>query len=230
MPSRINYQTIIAKYKALGKGNVRLTQSSLFLTKDINSQVTTYNFDVLETQTQTLQNDEIRLNINDEFIITTLGMYLVAETTYTNAETGEVKKGTKLLTYAPYENKGTVVSLQNFYAGALQISVNNIVYLDKYDVRKHEFLPRTQFANFITPNQATLPSNDYSKNAMFPMEPLLTLSGAKKNNITLTIPESISAQSWELICDNGDKVLTDVTRVGVLMRGLNAQNGSVFQS
>ena len=230
MPSRINYQTIIAKYKALGKGNVRLTQSSLFLTKDINSQVTTYNFDVLETQTQTLQPDEIRLNINDEFIITTLGMYLVAETTYTNAETGIVKKGTKLLTYAPFENKGTVVGLQNFYAGALQISVNNIVYLDKYDVRKHEFLPRTQFANFITPNQATLPSNDYSKNAMFPMEPLLTLSGAKKNNITLTIPESISAQSWELICDNGDKILTDVTRVGILMRGLNAQNGSVFQS
>ena len=229
MPSRINYNTIIAKYRALGKGNVRLTQSSLFLTKDINSQTGTYNFDVLETQTQTLQPDEIRLNINDEFIITSLGMYLVAEVSYQPLEQ-PIKTATKLLTYAPFENKANVIGVQDFYAGQLQISVNNIVYLDKYDVRKHEFVPRTQFANFLTPNGATLPSNDYSKNAMFPMEPLLTLSGAKKNQITLTLPKAISAQSWSFGTDDGTSVIVDITRVGILMRGLNAQNGSVFQS
>ena len=74
---RLNYSVIFNRYKKLGKGNVRLTQSALFLTKPIQSTQSAYTFDVLETQTGTLQPDEIRLNLNDEFIIASMGLYLV---------------------------------------------------------------------------------------------------------------------------------------------------------
>ena len=59
MASRINFKTIIAKYAKLGKGNVRLTQSTLYLTKPINPTTTVYNFDVLETMIIHLANSYI---------------------------------------------------------------------------------------------------------------------------------------------------------------------------
>ena len=228
---RINYKTIMAKYSRLGKQNVRLTQSTLFLTKPINPNVTTYSFDVLETQNATLQADELRLNINDEFIITTLGMYLVA-TARTGDGVAPAVTGQKLFTYTPGElDNNSAIKLENFYAGALQISVNNIVYLDKWDTRKHEYVPRTQFANNVAlVGQATQPQGEFSKNAMFPVEPLITLSGAKKTNLILTLPTAISGGAFAWIDDKGATTTYTIDRVGLLVRGLNAQNGSVFQN
>jgi hypothetical protein len=225
--SRVNFNQIFAKYKMLGKSNVRLTQSSIYLTKPINPNVTTYSFDVLETQTATLQNDELRVNINDEFYLTTLGLYLVAEVKSDDAGT---LSSQILLTYAPVENSSSLVSVEDFYRGSLQLSVNNVVYLDKWDTAKHKIVPRTQFANFSAlVGQASIPSTEYSKNAMFPIEPILQISGAKKNTIQVVLPNAISTGTFEVITDDGTVLIYTVTKVALLGRGLNAQNGSVFQ-
>jgi hypothetical protein len=226
--SRVNFSQIFAKYKMLGKSNVRLTQSSIYLTKPINPNVTTYSFDVLETQTATLQNDELRVNINDEFYLTTLGLYLVATST-ASTEAGD-HSSEVLLTYAPVENSASLISVEDFYRGSLQLSVNNVVYLDKWDTAKHKIVPRTQFANFSAlVGQASIPSTEYSKNAMFPIEPILQISGAKKNTIQVVIPNAISQGTFELIADDGTVITYVITKVALLGRGLNAQNGSVFQ-
>lgn len=225
--SRVNFSQIFAKYKMLGKSNVRLTQSSIYLTKPINPNVTTYSFDVLETQTATLQNDELRVNINDEFYLTTLGLYLVAEVK--SDEVGTLSSQI-LLTYAPVENSSSLVSVEDFYRGSLQLSVNNVVYLDKWDTAKHKIVPRTQFANFLAANgQASIPSTEYSKNAMFPIEPILQISGAKKNTIQVVLPNAISTGTFDVITDDATVLTYTVTKVALLGRGLNAQNGSVFQ-
>jgi len=224
--SRVNFNQIFAKYKMLGKSNVRLTQSSIYLTKPINPNVTTYSFDVLETQTATLQNDELRVNINDEFYLTTLGLYLVAECKQADPSTTTTQV---LLTYAPVENSNTLVSVEDFYRGSLQLSVNNVVYLDKWDTAKHKFVPRTQFANHLASNSATIPSVEYSKNAMFPIEPILQISGAKKNTIQIVLPNAISSATFDLITDDASVLTYTITKVALLGRGLNAQNGSVFQ-
>jgi len=229
---RINFANIISKYNKIGKGNVRLTQSTLILTKPIVPTVATYNFDVLETQTATLQNDEIRLNLNDEFIVTTMGVYLQAEV---STEKGglTINGGKTLFTYVPLENSATLISLNDLYNGALQIAVNNIVYLDKWDTKKHECRPRTQYANASTVTtilQTTLASSEFSKNAMFPVEPLLTLSGAKKNNIQLALPNAISGTSFNLVTDDGSIARYTFNRIALVMRGLNAQNGASFQN
>jgi hypothetical protein len=230
MASRINFKTIIEKYSKIGKGNVRLTQSTLFLTRPISATSTVYNFDVLESQTQTLQADEIRLNLNDEFIITQLGFYLQASI---KSREG-VDTGAKvLLSYAPFEqNYSEAAKINNFYNGAFQIAVNNIIYLDKYDVKKSMFVPRTQFANFnaVSGQPSTIPSVDFSKDAMYGTEPLLTLSGAKKNNLTLTIPTAITNANFTVTDNNGVSYVIAVERVVCLARGLNAQNGASFQS
>lgn len=226
---RVNFSTIFAKYNKIGKGNVRLTQSTLILSKPILPTIATYNFDVLETQTATLQNDEIRLNLNDEFIITTMGLYLQASAERITEAGVATASGKKLFSYIPAETTSSLESLADVYNGSLQIAVNNIVYLDKWDTHKHECRPRTQYTNFTTPNNATQASTEFSKNAMFPVEPLLTLSGAKKNNIQLTLANAISTGTFSYKSDDGSSTRYTIDRIVLLMRGLNAQNGASFQ-
>jgi hypothetical protein len=226
--ARLNYANIISKYKNIGKGAVRLTQSSLYLSKPIVSTQTTYNFDILETQTATQQADEIKLNLNDEFICTTLGLYLEGDLQSGAGNTG-IKR---LFTYAPVELNGASYSaVENFYNGTFQISVNNIVFLDKWDTRKHEYIPQTQFQNFVAgTSSATTSMQQMSKAGMFPVEPTITLSGAKKNQLTLQLPTSISPVTVSFTDDAGASVSYRINRVSLLMRGLNAQNGATFQS
>lgn len=222
--ARVNYNVIAQKYRNVGKGNVRLTQSSLFLTKPINAAVTTYNFDVLETQTATLQNDEIRLNLNDEFIITQIGMYLVGNV---NGTPGRI-----LFTSPPFELNTTQADrLTDFYNGAFKIAINNIVYMEKWDTYKHQSIGTTQFQSFQL-GVATPPAfaeNNFAKNGMYGVEPMITLSGAKKNDLTLQIPAAISAGTFAWTDYTGAPQTINIDRVGLLLRGFNAQNGATFQ-
>ena len=228
MASRINFKTIIAKYARLGKANVRLTQSSLYLTKPINPATTVYNFDVLETQTATLSGDETRLNLNDEFIVASMSMGIecrlkVAETTLS---------GKFLLTYAPFEQNVTAADgISSFYDGNLQISVNNVVYLDKYDVRRSQITPTTEFSNLAAAGvTASIPSIDWSKDSFYGNEPLLTLAGSKKNQIQITLPRAMTALPFAFTDNSGSRVEITPVRVFWFARGLNAQNASVFQN
>lgn len=222
---RVNFSLIKDKYAKMGKGNVRLTQSSLFLTKDIDPTKSTYDFDTLENQQGTLQGDEIRLNINDEFIVSHMGIFLYGTWT---ADNQGVKIGTapQLLTYAPLEIGADTINSKGLYAGQLKIAVNNIVFLEKWDLRKHELVTRTQFAGFA---KATTASNDFHSDGMIEMSPLLTLSGSKKNDITIRLPLSISPSKANFINDAGETITVNITKIAVKMFGLNAQNAAKFQ-
>jgi len=232
MASRVNFAKILSRYKELGKGNVRLTPSSLYLSKAISSSQTIYNFDVLDTQNATLQPNEIRLNQNDEFIITSLGVYV--EATLIDV-TNSATYGSRLLTYAPVELKSTMAGINAVWNGQLSISVNNVVFLDKFDTGKCQRVPNVQFGPYtaataaISAVNATQAGNDYEKDGMVDIEPMLTLSGAKKNAITLTLPSALaSVAAVTIVTDSGTISLTPA-RVVVLARGLNAQNGASFQ-
>jgi hypothetical protein len=223
---RINYATILNRYKAIGKGNVRLTQSTLILSKPISATQTSYSFDVLETQNSTLTGTEIRLSLNDEFIITNLGIYLQA--TVSEASPGGASYGTKWFSYVPSQINSAAGVLNPVYNGALQIAVNNVVYLDKFDSGKSLCVPRTQDANFVTPNQATLGSTNYNKDGMISIEPTLVLSGAKKNNLVLNLASAAQPFALTVNSDSGSTKYT-FDRIALVMRGLNAQNGASFQ-
>lgn len=229
--SRVNFSLIKSNYNKIGKANVRLTQSSLFITKDIDPTKSNYDFDVLENQTQTLQPDEIRLNINDEFIVTDLGVYLYGRWTSKTSEGAKIGAGNQLLSYAPVELDGTALLSKDLYSGQLKIAVNNIVYLEKWDTRKHELVTRTQFASQLAGTTvATIPSNDFSSDGMVPFSPLLTLSGAKKNDISIRLPQSISGSTVTWLDQKGNTITVEITKIALRMYGLNAQNGAKFQN
>lgn len=228
--ARINYGVIATKYRALGKGNVRLTQSSLFLRKAIDPTKTVYNFDVLENQTQTLQADEIRLNINDEFITTQMGLYLTGKVT---REDGTLIGGVRLFTNVlEQQNIVSAGNLLPFYDGDLKIAVNNIVYMEKWDTRKHYNATRTQIgssSNATTIVNASWDSNTFAKDGMYSVEPMITLSGAKKNDITLRLPSAISNGAFNYTDNKGTSVTITIDGIALLLRGLNAQNAASFQ-
>jgi len=224
---RLNYSILNKKYTEIAKGNVRLTQSSLFLTKPINGNVTTYNFDVLETQTQTLQNDEIRLNLNDEFNITSIGLYLIG--TFQN-EAGTLTKNTKFFTYAPYQlDVANSTRVQNFWAGTFKIAINNIVYMEKWDTARHYNTQRTQYSNFTTPNNASIDSQNLQRDAMFDTANIITLSGAKKNDLTITLPSAIAGATYDFTDDLNVKYNINIDRVACRLYGFLAQNAASFQ-
>lgn len=224
---RNSYKVIYAKYKKLGKKNVRLTQSSLLLVQPISASTDTYTFPVLETDTAIApQPEEIRLNQNDEFIAYDLGYYVMA-----SMERNDVDAGRFFLTYAPMELHGSFAFIQGAWLGKIEILVNKISRLENWDVKKHNIIPRTQFQNSIVAiPTATQPSIRYDEDGMFPMQPMLTLSGAKKNTISLDLVAAISATA------TGDWSLPDTTaitfqanKLALLFRGMLAQNAAKFQ-
>jgi len=136
---RASYKVIKGKYRKIGKGNVRLTQSTLQLIRDIDPTTTKYTFPVLETEPAVLAN-EIRLNINDELIAYDLAYYVRA--TY---EVAAAFVSTMYFSYAPVELASTFGQVQNAWNGTLSIAVNKISRLENWDLKKHNTIPRTQF-------------------------------------------------------------------------------------
>ncbi len=231
------YEQLKKKYDLLGKGNIRLAESSLFLTQDISATKSVYNFDILETQNATLQTDEIRLNINDEFIACAMGIYLYGTSRNANNTTGA--SAPQLLTYAPIELDGAAMICKGLYAGVFKYGVNNIVYCEKWRVRKHEYIPQTQFVNLPTPAAgppvisnsypATLPNLDYKECGMVELATLLTFSGAKKNEISITLPNAITGLTVTYLDQKGVINYVNITKIAIALDGFNAQNGSSFQ-
>lgn len=224
---RDNFNVIRAKYAKVGKGNVRLTPSTIYLTQAIASTKSTYSFDVLENQTGTIQANEIRLNQNDEFIMSNLGVYLEG---YINTAENKIR-----LTYAPIESGPAMINLGNLYEGNLRIAVNNIVYLEKWDTKKCEKKGVTQFENFAPASaafqqtKATAPNVDFGTDGMISVSSLLTLSGAKKNEIVLTLPTALTSGSFSFTDNTNNGSTITIDRIGLRLFGLLAQNGAKFQ-
>lgn len=227
---RVNFEIIRSQYRRRGVDNVRLTQSSLLLIQSIDPNKTVYSFDVLESQVANLLPQEIRLNINDEFITTNIGVYL-----YGNIGFGDpVSKQPIMLSYSPFETAADFLSVAPLYDGQLKIGVNNIIYVEKWDLKKHNFVPRTQFDSYDTGTtlMASQPSMDYEHNGMFAADPMVTLSGAKKNEITISLAQALKSATgtWQTVSGGVAKPVTvTIDKIAIFLRGLNAQNASKFQ-
>lgn len=224
MITRADYSIIKKKYNELGKGKVRLTQSTLILIKSISGTTTTYNFDVLESQNQGVLPEEIRLNLNDEFVVNDLGYYLKGSQT---TERGQSKF--KLFTAAPIELGMAYTSLLDAWAGKLQILVNNVNFIDRWDLTKHNIIKQTQFSNYATPMGATMAQLELDRDGMFPVSPMITLSGAKKNEINTILPYAIQGGGNDITLDDGAKLTFKIDQICIILRGFLAQNAAAFQ-
>lgn len=226
--SRVNFANIYSKYQKLGKSNVRLTQSSLFLTKQITGVQTAYTFDVLENQNQ--NPEEIRLNINDEFIVTELGIYLYG--TITSGEAGASVRNIMVTNTLRQLDAANGNNVSPVYDGKLKIAVNNVVYMEKWDSKKHEIVPFDQFtydAAGVTNAVSKQDGSRFETDGMFELAPMVTLSGAKKNELTLECYNAPLAGSFPWVDQSGNTAVIKLEKIALFLRGLNAQNAARFQ-
>lgn len=232
---RSNFVKIKAEYQKAGKGAVRLTQSSLFLLQDIKPTQAAYTFPVLENETATLDANEVRLNMNDEFIATGLGLYLAAKAEKEIEGVVTLLPGLFLMSYPNLEQVADAGKAQPFYDGTIKIAVNNIVYVEKWDTRKHRVAQRTQWAatkaagGVTLPQASTIPSIDFAKDAMYPVQPMVTFSGAKKNEISLILPQAGDGFTFSNVANDGVKINFTVNKIALMLRGYNGQNAAKFQ-
>lgn len=226
---RESYKVIRTKYTKLGKGAVRLTQSTLIFALAISANTNTYQFPVLDTDNAaTAKPYEIRLNMNDEFISYEVGYYIVSS----NRDLNDIPLGYYWWTYAPFELGLTAAQLVGAWDAKMSIDINNIKRLEKWDMKKHNFIPRTQLKNsFVGSTFATQPSINYAADGVATMQPMLTLSGAKKNNVVLTLAKSIvGAVSLQQNLPDGQNIFYDFKDLALLFRGMLAQNAAKFQN
>lgn len=224
--SRTNVHLIKKKYQALGKGNVRLTQSTLRLIRDIDPTKSSYVFPVLENETTQVFADEIRLAITDEFTITSMGIYLKG----TLSESEGKATQPYYFTWAPVQNSIKHAVSAGLYDGLFRLGVNNINYIEKWAVKNHEYTPAfSQFQSFITPTSAQQPSSRYLNDAKVPFSPLVSISGAKKQEISISLPKAIDQSISSFVDNQGKTIEVAIKQIAVVFDGMLAQNSARFQ-
>ena len=222
---RQSFAKIHKKYKRIQKGNVRLTQSTLFLVQPLSATTSTYKFPVLESDTPVLP-EEIRLNQNDEFISYEVGYYGLGDI----LDDGGLAVGTHHHSYAPMELDATFAPLTGIWRGSMQILVNKISRLENWDMKKHNCVTRTQWGQDLATENAFQPSNDFEQDGALVMQPMLTLSGAKKNDVVITLNAAVAptaAGAW--LTQDGTTLTITATKLALYFRGMLAQNAAKFQ-
>ena len=220
---RVNFNVIKNELAQKGKAGARLAPSTLILAQNINTARTKYKFDVLENE-GTPAAEEIRLNINDDFICTEIGIYLRGQETTVGARV--------MNAYYPFAHFGQVAGAEEalpLWDGTLDVSVNNTTYIQGWDVRKHWVSP-INLANLTAANTVEMTGQSslaMEHDGMVALEPMITLSGAKKNTIDLNLPGSISGYTVTMV--GGTPVAIVVNGITVIMRGMLAQNTASFQ-
>lgn len=187
-------------------GNYKLTQSYLRCEQPQVAGVTSYKFPVLVTEVNPqLFPTEKRLNLQDSFVISSIGIFIAAPT-------GAADSAFIPMTYPNPLTFTTTTArdAQTIYNGSLEIKVNNNVLVPDWDVWRHYNRPQTQSVA-VAPAAADEISG---LDAFFPMEPNVVLVGAKNNKVSINLPAGAAT------------VLAN-SRIVMILRGILAQNTTV---
>jgi len=187
----------------------RLCQSTLRLEQPVVTTSTKYTFPVLvniQNQATGSFNTEIRLNMQDSFIPTEIfiGLGLPASSTDT---TFQLKSYPAPATFAQY------LQLQALYAGTMQLAINNVNYINNWDLNRHWCINQTQQTAAVgagSPEDQLALSDD----GFYPMQPFVLLLGSQNINLTINVPVAPSS-------------VDSNTRLVILLRGILAQNSTV---
>jgi hypothetical protein len=187
----------------------KLTQGYLRLAQLMVLNTGLYTFPVLVNDQGNTLNIERRLNLQDTFVVSELGIFV-------STPASAVDTAYRLQTYPNQvlfgaANANALRALYN--SGSLSIIVNNTVYTPGWDVLRHLCQPETQQTAALG---AGSPDDeiDGSRDGYYPMEPNFNLIGSKNNVIQISMPVGLAA------------ILAN-SRIEILMRGVLAQNSTV---
>ena len=191
LSQRQAFSTIKTAYKNAGRNPVT-TPSTLRLIQNVSSTKTTYSFPVLEgDSTNTLAENRF-LNRADAFTATSVGLFIGGLTDAGAATTAGSYQlfgfQSEALTAAGVTNSNALFT--NSY---LNISVNNVAYLQNFDVYRCYSTPIVQTGNiFATGGDTTGQNSNTGNDGFTSLVPTLQFSGTAKIDISLSLPTSLS--------------------------------------
>lgn len=173
--------------------NAVLTQGDLRLEQQLLITRNQYQFAVLDNNngaSGTFFNTEIRLTMQDAFVVSAMGFFLAKPSS--NTDTTWIPH-----TYpspAVFSTAGVALSTQTIYNSYLKIEVNNKVVLPKLAMRRFYMVPQSQQVTAGTnQNGIALDQIDLSSDGFMVVEPNVVLIGSKGTIITLNLPASLTA-------------------------------------
>jgi hypothetical protein len=192
------------------------TQSYLRLEQTLGTSGN-INFQVLINDGQANFNER-RLAITDAFTVTSLAVMIYKQASGGNISAGVLDTNPNPLVYT---GAGEAAALQALYNGYLSVRVNSVVYIDSLDVYRFYRVGTAQKAvqTTVTPSVYTASAYERGDYPFYSLTPGIRLSGATKNELSLTLPESVA------MAGTGGTV----NRVVCYLRGFLEQNGAQFQ-
>lgn len=195
-------------------GQAVLSQSYLRLEVGLSTSITNYQFPVLvndvSSSNTTSFNTEQRLNLQDAFVCSSIGLFFCkpSSSTATNFQ---------LVTYPNaqiFTTANTATSLFNWYNSSLTLTVNNRQIVPAYDLYRHYSVPQTQqqTAPYYAANtEAFKDQQSGADSAFYPIEPAWVLVGSKQNTLQVQLPSAMAAVETN-------------SRAVLILRGHLAQN------
>jgi len=193
------------------------TQSYLRLEQVLGTQGNV-NFDVLLNQGQANANEK-RLAITDSFTVTSMAVMI-----YKQAAAGKISAA-QLDTFPNpliYAGANEASALQALYNGYLTVRVNSTIFIDSFDVYRFYRVGVAQQGVETTTTPSVYVANSFDRGdyPFYSLTPGIRLSGATKNDLSLTLPESVAMAG----------TAGTTNRVVLYLRGFLEQNGAQFQT
>jgi hypothetical protein len=184
-----------------------LTMSTLRLEQALVAGQNLYTFPVLNQDTVGgVFNTEIRLKQQDSFFISHIAFYLGLPSSTTDT-------AWLPLTYeSPALSGPSAVPLRALWNGVLTMTLGNYKYVYNWDLLRHYYAPQTQQTSALGAGSPT-DQKRLLEDSFSALEPMVTLMGTEDNQIQIQLdapPSSFPANA----------------RIGLLLRGVNAQNST----
>ena len=191
LAQRQAFTTIRKAYAKKGRTPVT-TPSTLRLIQNVVANRTTYTFPVLEGDSNVTLAEQRLLNRADAFTATSVGVFIGGLT-----DAGAATSAGSYQLFGFQSEALTTAGVTNanalFTNGYLNISVNNVAYLQNFDLYRCYNAPIVQTGNiFATGGDVTGQNSvDGSSSGFTSLVPTLQLSGTAKIDITISLPTSL---------------------------------------
>jgi hypothetical protein len=166
-------------------GQAVLSQSYLRLEVDLSTSKTLYQFPVLvnDSQSGSQKNTENRLNLQDAFYASSMGLFFAVPSSSTASNF-------QLISYpntTVFAAANTATSLLNWYNSKMTLTINNRQVVPSYDLYRHYWAGQTQ-------QSATTTDEKYGESsAFYPVEPGIVFVGSKQNVLQVELPNAMAA-------------------------------------
>lgn len=191
LAQRQAYSVIRKAYAAKGRKPVT-TASTLRLIAPVVANKTTYTFPVIEGDSAVNLPEQILLNRADAFTATEVGIFIGG---LTDAGAASADGNYQLFGFQSeaLTTAGLTSAKMLFFNSYLNIAVNNVQYLQNYDLFRCYNSPIIQTGNlFATGGDTTAQNSITGQSGFAALVPTLQFSGTSKIDITVNLPASLA--------------------------------------